>query len=220
MEQRVCINFCVKNGIKCSKTLEMLTVAYGESTLSKKNVYKWYKLFQEGLENVNDEPRSGRPSTSKTDENVQEVKEIVLKNRRITIREIADDLNISFGSCQSILTDVLGMTRVSAKFVPKLNFDQKQRRMNIGQDMLNDVNDDPDLLKRVITGDETWVYGYDVEGRRFATIEEIKAASLEELKAIPKSAFQKCFDDWKKRWHKCIVSEGDYFEGDNIILHE
>jgi hypothetical protein len=36
MEQRVCINFCVKNGIKCSKTLEMLTVAYGESTLSKK----------------------------------------------------------------------------------------------------------------------------------------------------------------------------------------
>ena len=93
----------------------MLTVAYGESTLSKKNVYK---LFQEGRENVNDEPRSGRPSTSKTDENVQEVKEIVLKNRRITIREIADDLNISFGSCQSIIMDVFGMTRVSAKFVP------------------------------------------------------------------------------------------------------
>jgi len=164
MEQRVCINFCVKNGIKCSETLEMLTVAYGESTLSKKNVYKWYNLFQEGRENVNDEPRSGRPSTSKTDENVQEVKKIVFKNRRITIREIADDLNISFGSCQSILTDVLGMTRVSAKFVPKLlNFDQKQHRINIAQDMLNDVNDDPDLLKRVITGDETWVYGYDVE---------------------------------------------------------
>ncbi|KYN15811.1 hypothetical protein ALC57_11966, partial [Trachymyrmex cornetzi] len=84
MEQRICINFCVKNSIKCSKTLEMLKVAYGESTL------KWYRLFQEGRENVNDEPRFGRPSTSKTDENVQEVKEIVLKNRRITIREIAD----------------------------------------------------------------------------------------------------------------------------------
>ena len=25
------------------------------------------------------------------------------------------------------------------------------------------VNEDPDLLKRVITGDESWVYGYDVE---------------------------------------------------------
>ena len=42
--------------------------------------------------------------------------------------------------------------------------------------------------------------------RRFATIEEIKTTSLEELKAIPKSACQKCFEDWKKRWYKCIIS--------------
>ena len=35
--------------------------------------------------------------------------------------------------------------------------------MTIAQEMLNDVNDDPDLLKRVITVDESWVYGYDVE---------------------------------------------------------
>ena len=70
VDQRVYIKFCVKNGIKCSKTLEMLTVAYGESTLSKKNVYKWYKLFQEGREDTNDEPRSERPSMSTTNENV------------------------------------------------------------------------------------------------------------------------------------------------------
>ena len=56
------------------------------------------------------------------------------------------------------------MRRVSAKIVPKLlNFDQKNRRMSIAQELLNDVNDDPDLLKRVITGDESWVYGYDIE---------------------------------------------------------
>lgn len=53
--------FCVKNGNKYSKTLEMLTVAYGECTLSKKNVYNWYKLFQEGREDVNDEPLPERP---------------------------------------------------------------------------------------------------------------------------------------------------------------
>ncbi|XP_050746333.1 protein GVQW3-like [Drosophila biarmipes] len=40
----------------------MLTVAYGETVLSKKNVYKWYKLFQDVREDANDEPRSGRPS--------------------------------------------------------------------------------------------------------------------------------------------------------------
>ena len=63
MDQRICIKFCVKNEIKCSKTLEMLTVAYGETVLSKKNVYRWYKLFQDGREDANDEPLSGRPSS-------------------------------------------------------------------------------------------------------------------------------------------------------------
>ena len=35
--------------------------------------------------------------------------------------------------------------------------------MTIAQEILNDVKDDPDLLKRVITGDESWLYGYDVK---------------------------------------------------------
>ena len=73
-------------------------------------------------------------------------------------------LAISVGSCHDILSDVLGMRRVSAKFVPKLlNFDQKNRRMTITQEILNEVNEDPDFLKRVINGDESCVYGYDVE---------------------------------------------------------
>ncbi|XP_023248651.1 putative uncharacterized protein FLJ37770 [Copidosoma floridanum] len=113
-------------------------------------------MFSEGREDVNDEERAGRPSTSTTDENIDEVKKIVLVNRRITVREVAEDLNISIGSCHSIFTNDLGMTRVAAKFVPKLlNFDQKQHRINIAQEMLDSVRDDPNLLQRVITGDES-----------------------------------------------------------------
>ena len=55
-----------------------------------------------------------------------------------------------------------------------------------------------------------------MKGQRFASIEEIKTESLKELNAIPKIAFQKCFEDWKKCWHKCIIFDGDYFEGDKI----
>ena len=142
----------------------MLTVAYGEATLDRSNVYRWYKMFSEGREDVNDEERTGRPSTSTTDENIDEVKKIVLANRRITVREVAEDLNISIGSCHSIFTNDLGMRRVAAKFVPKLlNFDQKQHRINIAKELLDSVRDDPNVLQRIITGDESWVYGYDVE---------------------------------------------------------
>ncbi|UYV62839.1 hypothetical protein LAZ67_2002104 [Cordylochernes scorpioides] len=353
MDQRTCIKFCVKNEIKYADAFQMLTVAYGEATLDRSNVYRWYKMFSEGREDVNDEERAGRPSTSTTDEKINEVEKMILANRRITVREVAEDLNISIGSCHSIFINDLGMRRVAAKFVPKLlNCDQKQHRMNIANEMLDSVRDDPNLLQRVITGDEAWVYGYDVEtkaqssqwklpheprpkkarqvrsnvkvlltvffdcrgvvhhkflpqgrtvnkeyylqvlhnlreairqkrpdlwknknwllhhdnapahtsllvrdflaknntlmmpqppyspdlapcdfflfpklkrpmkGRRYATLDEIKTASKEELKKILKNDFLKCFEDWKNRWHKCIISHGDYFEGDKIDIGE
>ncbi|KAG5333114.1 GVQW3 protein, partial [Acromyrmex heyeri] len=75
MDQRICIKFCVKNKIKCADAFRMLTVAYGEATLDRSNVYRWYKMFSEGREDVNDEERAGRPSTSTTDE-ISELKRI------------------------------------------------------------------------------------------------------------------------------------------------
>ena len=78
---------------------------------------------------------------------------MILDNRRITIREVANDVDISFGLCQSIFTDVLDVKRAAEKIVPKLrNFEQKQRRMDIAQEILITFNDDPDSLKNVITG--------------------------------------------------------------------
>ena len=81
-----------------------------------KTVYKWFERFRNGCESVDDEERSGRPSTSKTHENVERVSEMIRSNRRLTIREIAEDLYISYGSVQNILTTDLNMRRVSAKF--------------------------------------------------------------------------------------------------------
>ncbi|UYV74676.1 hypothetical protein LAZ67_12000499 [Cordylochernes scorpioides] len=135
-----------------------------EATLDRSNVYRWYKMFSEGREDVNDEERAGRPSTSTTAEKINEVEKMILGNGRITVREVSEDLNISIGSCHSIFINDLGMRRVATKFVPKLlNCDQKQHRMNIANEMLDSVRDEPNLLQRVITGDEAWVYGYDVE---------------------------------------------------------
>ncbi|UYV76645.1 hypothetical protein LAZ67_14001565 [Cordylochernes scorpioides] len=130
----------------------MLTVAYGEATMDRSNVYGWYKMFSEGRKDVNDEERAGRTSTSTTDEKINEVGKMILANRRITVREVAEDLNITIGSCHSIFINDLGMRRVAANFVPKLlNCDQKQHRMNIANEMLDSVRDDPNLLQRVIT---------------------------------------------------------------------
>ena len=59
-----------------------------------------------------------------TAENIEAVKKINLDNRRIIIREVANDVGISFGSCQAIFTDILDMKRAAAKIVPQLlNFE-------------------------------------------------------------------------------------------------
>jgi hypothetical protein len=55
------------------------------------------------------------------------------------------------------------MHRIAAKFVPRLLTDvQKQNRFDVSKEHLDRANDD-NSLKNIITGDETWVYGYDVE---------------------------------------------------------
>ena len=85
-----------------------------------------YNAFKEGREILVDIPRSRRPWTSSTDENIEKVKEIVLGNRHSSLREIAHDLNISHDSVRSIFIDILGKRRVAARLVPKeLNFFQK-----------------------------------------------------------------------------------------------
>ena len=64
------IKFCLWNEIPAAETLRMLRQAFGNSTMSQKNDYKWYKDFKEGRERVDDLERSGRPSTSTDDQHV------------------------------------------------------------------------------------------------------------------------------------------------------
>jgi len=55
----------------------------------------------------------------------------------------------------------------------------------------------------------------NLKGRRFQTIEEIQGNAIRELCVVTESAFQEAFQQWKKRWERCIVSRGNYFEGDS-----
>ncbi|UYV85106.1 hypothetical protein LAZ67_X004594 [Cordylochernes scorpioides] len=164
-----------------------------------------------GREDVNDEERDGRSSTSTTDEKINEVEKMILANRRITVREVAEDLNISIGSCYSIFINDSGIRRVAAKFVPKLlNCDQKQHRMNIANEMLDSVRDDPNLLQRVITGDEATI------SRRLVANGLHSCRPLRRLPLTPPNRRQRlewcrARSTWMTEWHRVVFSDESRF---------
>jgi hypothetical protein len=73
-------------------------------------------------------------------------------------------MGIGYGTFQQILTAELGMHHVAAKFVPRILIaDQKQQHVNVCEELHQIASDNATFLSRVITGDDSWIYGYDPE---------------------------------------------------------
>ncbi|GFV60152.1 putative mariner transposase [Trichonephila clavipes] len=106
---------------------------------------------EDGRQNVEDDSRPGCPSTSKTDENVEKVASLIRSNRRLSIRAIAETVNIDKECVRQILHDNLNMQKVCAKMVPKiLTFEQQATRKNVCTDILDAIKNDPNLLEKGI----------------------------------------------------------------------
>jgi len=130
-------------------------------------VFDWFRRFKEGRTSIESDPPSGWPSTLRNEEAIAKVRTIVHNNKRMTVREIADDCGISLGSCDAILTDNLHMKRECAKFVPHLLIDdQHEQCQKIAGDLLERSCEDVQFLKNIVTGDESWVYRYDLETKQ------------------------------------------------------
>jgi len=163
-EQRVCVKFCFKFGKTFTESFQMLQQAYGENCLSGMQCHKWYHRFKSGRTSIEDDPKSGRPSMSMDDDHVEKVLAVIHQNHRLTVHEVAEEVGFCKSSCHLILTDKLKMCHVAAKFVLRLLTDaQKENHVTLSQELFDHSNADENFLKNVITGDETWVYGYNVE---------------------------------------------------------
>ena len=109
IEQRYAIKFCVKLNKPATETFASLTEAYGDATLSRTMVFKWHNVFKEGRENVEDDPRSGRPISSTNDQNVEVVRAVLAKDRRLSVRMSAEETGLNKNTVHRILTEHLHM---------------------------------------------------------------------------------------------------------------
>ena len=119
-EQREAVKFCFRLGNSAAETIAKLKTAYGDAALSKTRVYEWFSHFKNGEMSIEDRPRSGRPATWRSDENVDKTNALIREDRRRTIDQLCEMSGISWSSIQRILSEDLQMGRVAAKFVPRL----------------------------------------------------------------------------------------------------
>ena len=93
---------------------------------------------------------------------------MVMENRRGNVQLIADTVDISTGSIKTILCEHLLMTKVCARWVPRM-LDQKMKdcQCEASSENLKLMQLDWNLfLKRIVTGDETWIHHYDPESKQ------------------------------------------------------
>ena len=96
-------NFWWLKSAKHVKFTEECVICTEKHVLVKENIYKWVKLFKEGLNNIQDEDRPGRSTKESTPEMLYLVNALILTDRRVRIEDISEQLGIFVGTVHKIL---------------------------------------------------------------------------------------------------------------------
>jgi len=225
IEQRYAIKFCVKLNKSATETFASLTEAYGDATLSRTMVFKWHKAFKEGRENVEDDPCSGRPNSSTNDQKVEVVWAVMVKDRWLSVRMIAEE-TVNHAFYKDVLerpqkrvqrvrrdtTDVWVLHHGKAPGHTALSIWELLPKNNIP--VLSHPPYSPDLVPC-----NFYLFPKlksKLKGHHFGKMENIQKIVTDELHTLKKNDFQYCYDQWKKSWNHCVTFQGSYFEGDNL----
>jgi len=158
-------------GLTTTEIHHELIDAYEYGCVSFSTVAQWVRRFASGRESFEDNPRSGRPVTAISQENIRAVEELINDDPHISIDYIAAMVDISHGSVDTILKHHLHLRKISSRWVPHtLTQAERQQRIDICKENLRKFENGTWRLCDIVTGDETWIYH-----RRIKSKEESKA---------------------------------------------
>lgn len=115
IEYRAVIKFFVKEGLTSTDIHARFIKVYGDSSPSFSTIKKWAAEYKRGRDSLDDDPREGRPKSATTPEIVKKVHDMILDDRRIKVREIAEAVGISKERVGHILHEELHMKKLCAR---------------------------------------------------------------------------------------------------------
>jgi histone-lysine N-methyltransferase SETMAR len=86
--ERVNLKFLVKLKKSATEIFQLFSEVYGEDCMSRPSVFQWHKRFSEGRESLKDDDRPGRPRTAVTDDNIEKVRDVIRKDRRLGLQSV------------------------------------------------------------------------------------------------------------------------------------
>ena len=111
----------------------MFKEAFGNYALGRTQTFEWLSRFKNGRMSLEDDERSGRPSSGMTPENVEKVRQAIQEDRRWIVEDVCNVVGLTYGTRQRILVGEPNMRRIAAKFDPiPLTEDQKRQRVEQG----------------------------------------------------------------------------------------
>ena len=128
-----------------------------------RTVAKWVAEFKDPERGFGDAPRMDHPSTIIANENIEAVERIVMRDRQISIRRLAEGLAIPKITIHEIMNNHMGMKKVCTWWVPKLLTPiQRVNRVDCCQELLQQGEVNPaKFLDCIVPGDESWTHHND-----------------------------------------------------------
>lgn len=159
---RCCMLYDFKSGLNATESAQRINEAFGEDTVAGRTVREWFSRFRTGDTNLEDKPRSGRPSDFDNDR----LRQLVQADPQITTREIAEALGRISNSTVFEHLKTIGFTSKLSKWVPhQLTDAQRKRRCDAAVTLLS-ISRHNNWFPSIVTGDEKWVLYTNVVRKR------------------------------------------------------
>ena len=174
---------------------------YGKGQMSYMTICRWVARFKSGHQQLKDAAHTGRPATTTTKHNIELIRQILEKDARYTVRQLAKMTGLSLARIHCILKKHLKLGKINARWIPHLlTDDQKRSRVDKAKSLLKKY---PKYSKKafdnLVTGDETWVYFFEPKrkcsNRIWATKNARRPSIAKRIRSVRKVLYVILFDN-------------------------
>ena len=157
IEHRAVTKFFTRKSLNANEISKELDNVYQDSAPSYRAIANWVVALKNPERAFEDTPRMGRLSTITTDENIEAVERIIMRDRQVSVSGVTYELGIPKTITHKIMDNQLGMKKVCTRWTLKLLTPIKRaNRVDCCQELLQEREVNPaNFFDSIVTGDES-----------------------------------------------------------------